>query len=105
MSIDFQKLRSQIPMALVLEIIGFHPKDIRGPQKRGPCPIHRSVRENSRSFSVNTTKGAFRCFGCGKHGNQLDLYAAVTGLPLFEAARELCQKAGVPLSHVTKSNP
>jgi hypothetical protein len=105
MSIDFQKLRSQIPMALVLEIIGFGARETRGPQRRGPCPIHRSEGENSRSFSVNTSKGVFRCFSCGKHGNQLDLYVAVTGLPLFEAASELCQKAGVPLSYVTKSNP
>jgi DNA primase len=50
-------------------------------------------RAASRSFSVNLQKGVFRCFcpECGAHGNVLDLWAAVHGLPLAEAARHLMQ--------------
>ena len=34
----------------------------------------------------------YRCFKCGSSGNQLDLYAAVTGLGVFEATVALCEQ-------------
>jgi len=97
MGIDYAKVRAAVSMTQVLEAVDFHATTSSGAQQRGPCPIHRSENTASRSFSVNTHKGAFRCFGCGKKGNQLDLYAAVNGLTLYDAAVELCKRFGVPL--------
>src|SRR5208282_5225121 len=34
----------------------------------------------------------YRCFKCGSSRNQLDLYAAVTGLGVFEATIALCEQ-------------
>lgn len=58
----------------------------------GPCPIHHSISPLSRSFSANLKRHIYRCFKCGSYGNQLDLYASSTGLSLFEATIELCEK-------------
>ena len=53
--------------------------------------------ENSRIFSANLDRSIYRCFkpGCGSKGNQLDLYAAVTGLSLYEGSIEVCQQLDI----------
>jgi DNA primase len=90
--IRFAELREQIPLRDVLDLIGFVPQRTSGEQVRGPCPIHRSSSPKSRSFSANLKRNIYQCFECGSAGNQLDLYAAVTGLPVFDAAVELCER-------------
>jgi DNA primase len=90
--IRFAELRAQIGLAGVLDLIGFVPQTAFQGQLRGPCPVHRSTSPHSRSFSANLARHVYRCFKCGSAGNQLDLYAAVTGLPVFEAALTLCQE-------------
>ena len=103
--IDFQTLRSLVSMRAVLEVLDWTPVSKNGPQLRGPCPIHKSSSEKSRSFSVNLEKQAFQCFGCGKKGNQLDLFAAVTGLPLLEAAWTLAEHLAVDRQQLEKRKP
>lgn len=95
--IDFAELRRQVTIRQVLELLQWQPVSQHGPQWRGPCPVHRSSSEQSRSFSVNAEKHVFRCFKpkCDAKGNQLDLYALATGLPLLEAAHLLCQRLGI----------
>ena len=95
--IDYAALRETIPIARVLELLRFEPKERRAAQLRGPCPIHGATSQHSRSFSVNLTKNAFRCFVCGAAGNQLDLWRLATKQPLFEAASDLCERLHVPL--------
>src|SRR5262249_27515212 len=79
-------------MAEVLDLLGFVPCERSGDQVRGPCPVHRSATCSGRSFSANIQSNIYRCFKCGSSGNHLDLYAAVTGLSLFNAAVTLCGK-------------
>ena len=88
--IRFAEVRAQIPLAEVLALIGFTPARMLGDQVRGPCPVHRSASLRSRSFSAHLKRHVYHCFTCGSSGNQLDLYAAVTGLSLFDAAVSLC---------------
>lgn len=82
-------------MDQVLELIEWRPNSRRGDQLRGPCPVHQSQGERSRIFSVSLSKQAFQCFKCEAKGNHLDLYAKVTGLPVYEAALELCERLGI----------
>src|SRR3972149_4542840 len=82
--VDYRALREAVTIAQVLELIGWTPVARRGRQSRGSCPMHKSSSERSRSFSVNLATNVFQCFGCGGGGNQLDLLAAVTGLPIYE---------------------
>jgi transposase len=110
-SIDYAALRAQVSMAAALRALDWLER-LRGggPQRRGPCPIHDRDQQRHRSFSVHLDKGVFQCFhaGCGAHGNVLDLWSAVHGLPLYEAAQQLAQTLGitVPLLRGTeKRNP
>ncbi len=50
-----------------------------------PVPSTRSTSPSSRSFSANLKRNMYQCFRCDSSGNQLELYAAVTGLRLFDA--------------------
>ena len=94
--IDFALLRRQISLAQVLDLIGFTPTTRGGAQLRGPCPVHGSAT-GSRSFAAHVKKNCWHCFGCGTGGNALDLYLAVTKLPVYEGALELCARLRVPV--------
>jgi DNA primase len=95
--IDFTVLRQQVKLAQVLELVGFDATTRHGAQWRGPCPVHGSTSAKSRSFAAHVDKGCWHCFRCGAHGNALDLYVAVTKLPVYEAALELCARLHLPV--------
>lgn len=95
--IDFVLLRRQISLTQVLDLVGFTPTTRCGPQWRGPCPVHGSASPRSRSFAAQVAKNCWHCFRCGAGGNALDLYLAVTKLPVYEGALELCARLGVPV--------
>ena len=92
--IDFRAARARLPLVEVLYLIGFEPRSRRGPQLRGPCPVHRSRRLTSRSFAAHLDKGAWHCFVCGAGGNALDLWVAVSKQDLHAAVRDLCARSG-----------
>ena len=95
--LDFVLLRRQVALTDVLDLIGFEATTRSGPQQRGPCPVHGSTSPHSRSFAAHVDKQCWRCFRCGAGGNALDLYAAVTKLPLYAAAVELCARLHLPV--------
>jgi hypothetical protein len=91
--LDFAHLKRQLPLARVLDQLGLTAKlRGRGPQRRCACPIHRGDGRGT-SFSVNLDEHVFHCFdaGCGKHGDVIDLWAAVQHLSLRDAALDLVQ--------------
>ena len=100
--IDYAALRSQISMADVPRLMEYRAVGSPGDELRGPCPIHGSASPQSRSFAAKVKKNTFRCFKCGAKGNQLDLWVAVAKLPLFEAAHDLCEKAGIDVPEVRR---
>ena len=104
--IDFAQVRALVSLLDVLNLIGFVPSDGFSVQVRGPCPIHRSPSQSSRSFSANLSLNIYRCFNCSSSGNQLYLYATVTGLSLFDAAVALCEQLHreVPWMDIDKTN-
>jgi len=95
--IDFQRLRAEIAIEQVLGRLGFQPAARSADQLRGPCPVHGSSSPHSRTFSVNLTLGRYYCHKCHSQGNQLELWAAVRRLPIYEAALDLCQALGHPV--------
>jgi DNA primase len=90
--IDFCELRRRVKIGAVLELVDFRAVERRGEQLRGPCPLHGSSSARSRSFAAHLGKNVYHCFVCGAGGNALDLWVALTGLPLYEAALALCQR-------------
>jgi DNA primase len=91
--IDYGAARQALPLADVLDLLGWRPLSRRGAQARGPCPLHGGS-PRSRSFAVHLGKHAYRCFGCGAGGNALDLWAAQTRQPLHAAVIDLCHRLG-----------
>jgi transposase len=89
--LDFAHLKRQLPLARVLEQLGLLPR-LRGsgPQRRCACPLHRGDGRG-RTFSVNLDDHVFHCFdkGCGKHGDVIDLWAALHQQSLRAAALDL----------------
>ena len=93
--VDFNRVRTEITMEQVLSLLGFQPSNRSGAQWYGSCPLHEPTsRRRRRSFSVNVAIGRYFCHGCHSHGNQLELWAAATKLPLHRAAIDLCHRLG-----------
>ena len=92
--VDFDRLRAEITMEQVLSLLGLQPSRCSGVQWYGRCPLHESTPGRCRSFSVNVAIGRYCCHRCHSHGNQLELWAAATKLPLHQATIDLCHRLG-----------
>ena len=95
--VDFAHLKQQLPLARVLDHLDLLPRlRGRGPQRRGPCPLHRGDARG-RTFSVNLDEHVFHCFDaqCGKRGDVIDLWAALHGCSLCAAALDLVRTFGL----------
>jgi DNA primase len=92
-AIDYPAARTQVRLAEVLALLEFEPRQQRGGQLRGPCPLH-GARATSRSFTAHLDRNVWHCFGCGAGGNALELWAAATRQPLFAAVCDLYQRLG-----------
>lgn len=99
--IDFVAVRVLITMSAVLQLLQFQPRSVRGAQQRGPCPVHGSKSATSTCFSVQLDQQIFHCFRCGRAGNALDLWAAATKQPPYEAALDLSQRLGIDVPYLT----
>jgi DNA primase len=97
-SIDYSSLRRQLRLGQVLELLDFVPTTRCGAQLRGPCPVHGARTPRSRTFAAHLERQCWYCFRCRAGGNALDLWVAVTRLPLYAAALDLCRRlhADVP---------
>ena len=54
------------------------------------CPFH-----NDRTPSMKLNEGYFYCFGCGTHGDVIDLVAKLFNLSSFDAAKKLAHDFGL----------
>ena len=99
--IDYDRLRREITMEEVLKLVGFEPLRRKSDQWYGRCPLHPWTAGHSHCFSVNVATGRYCCHKCRSQGNQLELWAATTKLPLYPAAIDLCHALGmeVPWIH------
>ena len=89
--INFNIIRTEITMEEILKSLDFQPTSRTGNQLRGPCPVHGSTTNRSRTFSVNLDVGRYYCHKCQSHGNHLELWAAVRKLSLYAAPVDLCR--------------
>jgi transposase len=95
--VDFAHVKAQLSLGQALDQLGLSAR-LRGsgPQRRGACPLHRGDGRG-RSFSVNLEGNVFQCFDktCGQKGDVIDLWAALHGLSLREAALDLVRTFGL----------
>ena len=52
------------------------------------CPFHQ---EKTPSFSVNPSKGFYKCFGCGKGGTAFNFLMEMEGLNFPEAVQRVAE--------------
>lgn len=110
-AINFARLKQQITIQDVLELIGWEPIRRNGAEWRGPCPFHVSQSRNpemSRSFAVNVLKHCFHCKNseCGVHGNAFDLWIQHEryGDEVHLAAQHLCAEIGLDVPWIQLGN-
>lgn len=61
----------------------------------GCCPIHR---EKTPSFHVYKSSNTFKCFGCGKSGDAIELIKEVEKIDFFDAVKKAAEILNVEFS-------
>ena len=93
---DIDRLRES---ADIVEIVSGYTKLKRSGNYRflGLCPFHQ---EKTPSFTVDSTKGLWHCFGaCGEGGNLYQFVQKAENLPFPEAVEWLARKLNFPLRY------
>ena len=82
-------------VALVTEVIGdFVHLKRRGSNMIGLCPFHN---EKTPSFTVNTERNFWYCFGCQEGGDIFTFIQKIEGLEFREVLEKLAERANVEL--------
>lgn len=68
----------------------------------GLCPFHK---EKTPSFSVDTRKQLYHCFGCGEGGDVISFIEKVENIDFVEAAEFLAKKINYNLQFVNAGSP
>lgn len=98
--IDFNKLRHEITMEQVLDLLSFECIRRRGDQWYGYCPLHEFETKHRTAFSVNVAMNCYYCHKCRNQGDHLNLWAEANKKPLHPAAIDLCHQLGLEVPWV-----
>jgi len=84
------------------DVVGSYVKlEKSGRSMKAKCPFHQ---EKTASFFVSPDRGGYYCFGCGAKGDIFSFVEQFEGLDFKGALKVLADKAGVSLSHDSKSD-
>lgn len=61
----------------------------------GICPFHK---EKTPSFSVNTSKQSYHCFGCGTSGDVINFIMDIENLEFMDAVKLLADRCGIEIA-------
>jgi hypothetical protein len=94
--IDWSGIRDRIDLGIVATtLLGPAPgrRGERGRRLWWPCPFHD---DRNPSFAIDPSKPWWRCFGCGEHGDAIELVRRLNpGCSFPEAVRWLAELAGI----------
>jgi len=95
--IDFDRVKEMVSFSAVLKLLNWRHVRREAGWYRGPCPVHRSSRASADCFAVR--EGGWKCHSCGRHGDQIRLWAEATRQEQYRAVLDLCGRLGleVPL--------
>jgi DNA primase len=85
-------------VALVGEYVALRPAG--GTRMKGLCPFHQ---EKTPSFTVDSTRAHWHCFGCQAGGDAIDFLQKQEALSFTEAVERLAQRAGMELRYEGRS--
>ncbi len=86
------ELKNRADLVRIIE--PYAPLKKKGANWMGCCPFHE---EKTPSFSVNPSKGFYKCFGCGKGGDAFNFLKEIEGLSFYEAIQRIAEISGIPL--------
>ncbi|MGC2236503.1 MAG: DNA primase [Pyrinomonadaceae bacterium] len=86
------ELKNRADLVRIIE--PYAPLKKKGANWMGCCPFHQ---EKTPSFSVNPSKGFYKCFGCGKGGTAFNFVMEIEGLNFPEAIKRIAEISGIPL--------
>lgn len=72
----------------------------QGKNHQACCPFHN---EKTPSFTVNSEKQFYHCFGCGAHGNAIDFLMNFDRLEFVESIEELATMHGLEVPYESGS--
>ncbi len=79
----------------IVRVVGDYVKlKQSGDNHFGLCPFHG---EKTPSFSVNSSRQFFYCFGCGAGGNVFNFLMRIEGLGFAESVHRLAGRAGIEI--------
>ena len=85
----------------IVEVISqYVPLKQKGNSYFGLCPFHN---EKTASFSVNSEKQFYYCFGCGAAGNVFSFLMEMENMDFPEAMKKLAERAHITLPEPEKS--
>jgi DNA primase len=93
--IDFAAVRAAVSILDVLELLDCKPFRRRGDRLRGSCPF--GCGGSPRDFAAYPDTDRYYCYFCHRRGNQLELWARLQGLGVYDAAKDLCDRLGIPV--------
>lgn len=79
----FQYVRENTKIEQIAGIYGLKTKQ--------QCPFHK---DKDPSFSINTTKQIFKCFGCDKSGDVITLVAELDNITPYESCKKILELTG-----------
>jgi len=81
----------------IVDVVGAVVKLKRaGKSHKGLCPFHN---EKTPSFTVNSERQTFKCFGCGEGGDVFTFVEKTERVDFKEALAILAERAGIPLEY------
>ena len=85
----------------IVDLIGSYVRlQKKGSSYMGLCPFHN---EKSPSFSVQSSRQIYHCFGCGVGGNAFTFVMEYENYSFVEALKYLAERAGVKLPEIEYS--
>jgi DNA primase len=85
-------------VALVAEYVTLRPGG--GTRMKGLCPFHQ---EKTPSFTVDSSRKLWHCFGCSQGGDAIDFLMKQETLSFTEAVERLAHRAGIELRYEGRS--
>jgi DNA primase len=85
-------------VALVGEYVTLRPGG--GTRMKGLCPFHQ---EKTPSFTVDSSRQLWHCFGCSQGGDAIDFLMKQETLSFTEAVERLAHRAGIELRYEGRS--
>ncbi len=93
--IDEDTIRRVLEATDIVDVVSSYlPLKKAGSAWKACCPFHN---EKTPSFTVNSTRQSFKCFGCGEGGSAISFVMKMENLSYPDTVRRLAEKAGITI--------